>query len=360
MSTIQKNLDFNQDQSEQFADRLVNMLNEAALSMMISIGHRTGLFDNLDNLPPSTSSQIAEAANIEERYVREWLGAMVTGRIVDYDPATQSYYLPREHARWLTRQFSPENIAVSHQWTSVLGYVESNVIDKFQNGGGVHYGCYHRFHEVMAAESAQTVVAALTEHILPLSPGLRDQLQQGIQVLDIGCGSGKAVCKFAQVFPNSHFTGYDICEDVIAAAKAEASELNLTNVTFEAHDNTKINKTNHYDLLTAFDVIHDQKSPAVVLDQVYDAIKPGGTFLMQDIRASSYVENNLEHPLGSFLYTISTMHCMTVSLAQDGAGLGAVWGEELAVKMLNDAGFTDVDVKTLDHDFINNYYIMQK
>jgi 2-polyprenyl-3-methyl-5-hydroxy-6-metoxy-1,4-benzoquinol methylase len=212
----------------------------------------------------------------------------------------------------------------------------------------------------MAAESAQTVVAALTKHILPLSPGLRDQLQAGIQALDIGCGSGKAICKLAELFPNSHFTGYDICEDAIAAARAEASQLNLTNVTFETRDNTQINEVDHYDLLTAFDVIHDQKSPSIVLEQVYQAIKPGGTFLMQDIRASSFVEKNLDHPLGSFLYTISTMHWMTVSLAQDGAGLGAVWGEELALKMLNDTGFAGVQVETLDHDPINNYYIMNK
>ena len=184
---------FDQHQSEAFADRMVSMLNDAALSMMVSIGHRTGLFDTMATIPDSTSQEIAEKAGLQERYVREWLGAMVTGRIATYEPAAKTYRLPPEHARWLTRQHSPENIAVTHQWTSVLGYVESEVVDKFQNGGGVHYECFHRFHEVMAAESAQTVVAALTRRILPLAPGLRDQLRSGIDVLDIGCGSGKAV-----------------------------------------------------------------------------------------------------------------------------------------------------------------------
>ena len=351
---------FNEDVSEAFSGRLVGMLNESTLSMMISIGHRTGLFDAMADLPASTSEQIALAAELQERYVREWLGAMVTGSIVEYDADNRTYRLPAEHARWLTREFSPGNIAVTHQWTSVLGYVESQVVDKFRDGGGVHYECFHRFHEVMAAESAQTVVKALNEHILPLASGLRDQLQQGIEVLGIGCGSGKAACSLAGDFPNSQFTGYDLCEDAIAAARDEAKQLGLTNIRFETRDITQLNEPDKYDLVTAFDVIHDQKAPAVVLDQVYSAVKPGGTYLMQDIRASSYVEKNMDHPIGPFLYAISTMHCMTVSLAQDGEGLGTVWGEELAVRMLKEAGFKDVQIETLDHDIINNYYLMTK
>ena len=353
-------LPFNHDQSNAFAERMVGMLNEAALSMMVSIGHRTGLFDAMATLPPSTSHQIAEKLDLQERYVREWLGALATGHIVEYDPISQSYELPDEHARWLTRKFSPENMAVAHQWTSVLGHVESDVVEKFRHGGGVHYDCFHRFHEVMAAESAQTVVAALTDHVLPLARGLRDQLRSGIDVLDIGCGSGQAACALARVFPNSQFAGYDLCDEAIVAARDEARRRGLTNIHFETRDITDLQEPECYDLVTAFDVIHDQKAPGTVLSQVHRAIRPGGTFLMQDIRASSHLESNLDHPMGPFLYTISTMHCMTVSLAQGGDGLGTVWGEELALKMLHDAGFADVRVETLEHDIINNYYVMTK
>ena len=100
--------------------------------------------------------------------------------------------------------------------------------------------------------------------------------------------------------------------------------------------------------------------PDKVLQEIAKVLHPDGTFLMQDIRASSYVEKNMDHPIAPFLYAISTMHCMTVSLAQGGEGLGTVWGEELAVKMLEDAGFAEVRVETLDHDIINNYYLMTK
>ncbi|NIT60848.1 MAG: transcriptional regulator, partial [Aliifodinibius sp.] len=75
---------------------------------------------------------------------------------------------------------------------------------------------------------------------------------------------------------------------------------------------------------------------------------------------SSEVQNNLDHPIGPFLYTVSTMHCMTVSLAQDGMGLGTMWGKEMALEMLQKAGFRNVEVKNLEHDFQNNYYIVRK
>lgn len=351
---------FDEKKAEVFAERFMSALNESSLMMMFSIGHRTGLLDTMDRMGWSTSQQIADEGSLDERYVREWLGAMVTGRVVDYQPGDQTYKLPAEHARWLTRRASPENLAVTSQWISVLGCVESPIVDRFKSGGGVSYECYHRFHETMAEESAQNVVAALQEHILVLSGGLTEKLEQGCKVVDMGCGSGRAACAMAKAFPASGFTGYDLCEDAIAAANALAREQGLSNVTFLAKDITDLDEPETYDLVTAFDIVHDQKDPVTVLANIYAVLKGGGTFLMQDIAGSSYLEKNLDHPIGPFGYTVSTMHCMTVSLAQGGAGLGTMWGEELAEQMLEDAGFTGLTKHTLDHDFINVYYVMGK
>ena len=346
--------------AEAFAERFVAGLNESSLMMMFSIGHRTGLFDAMDGMAWSTSRQIADAAGLNERYVREWLGAMVTGKVVDYQPADKTYRLPAEHARWLTRKSTPENLAVTSQWISVMGCVESRIVDKFKNGGGVSYECYERFHETMAEESAQTVVAALHDHILPLSRGLADLLEQGAKVLDVGCGSGRAPCALARAYPASTFTGYDLCDGAIKAANALAQEQGLSNASFLTKDITELVEAETYDLVTAFDIVHDQKDPVAVLANIYAVLKSGGTFLMQDIAGSSYLEKNIDHPIGAFGYTISTMHCMTVSLAQGGAGLGTMWGEELAEKMLTEAGFTGLTKHKLDHDFINVYYVMSK
>jgi 2-polyprenyl-3-methyl-5-hydroxy-6-metoxy-1,4-benzoquinol methylase len=346
-----------QVRAEAFGQRIVETVNSAALSLMISIGHRTGLFDTLADMPPATSVQIAEQAGLSERYVREWLGAMLTGGVVEYDAACGTYWLPPEHAASLTRDASPNNAAVFTQWIAVMGGVEDQVVEAFSHGRGVPYSAYHRFHEVMAEESGQTVVAALLEHILPLVDGLSERLEAGIDVLDIGCGAGRALIELAAAFPASRFTGYDFSEEGIAAARAEARRRELNNIRFEVRDVAEVDEAEAYDLVTAFDAVHDQARPARVLRNVAAALRPDGVFLMQDIAACSHVHGNLDHPVGTLIYTISCMHCMSVSLAHGGPGLGAAWGREKALEMLRDAGFRDVSVRTLDHDIMNYYYI---
>jgi len=349
-----------QQTAETFAERMVDVLNDGALALMTSIGHRTQLFDTMAVLPPSTSEQIAEAAGLNERYVREWLGAMVTGRIVDFDPGEGTYHLPPEHAASLTRAATPDNIAMFMQYIPLLGSVEDGIVASFRNGGGVPYSAFPRFQQVMAEDSGQTVAAALVDTILPLVPGLVESLANGINVLDIGCGRGRALNLMAQAFPNSQFIGYDLSTEGIDAAWAEAKEMGLLNVRFDVKDMATQDTAGQFDLITAFDAIHDQAQPAAVLKGIVDTLRLDGTFLMQDIAGSSHVHNNLDHPIAPFLYTISCMHCMTVSLAQDGEGLDTMWGEEKALEMLAEAGFTSVEVKQLPHDFQNNYYICTK
>lgn len=349
-----------QTKADAFVDKMVGVLNQAGVALMTSVGHRTGLFDKMAKLPPSTSDDIAKAAGLDERYVREWLGAMVTGCVVDHDPDAKTYSLAPEHAACLTRTAVTENIACTMQWIAVLAGVEDEIVTCFREGGGVGYERFHRFHEVMAQESAQSVVAGLMDHILPLEKDLKQRLEQGIDVLDIGCGQGRAINALAGTFPASRFAGYDLSEEAIGSARAEAQRRGSTNVRFEVKNVTNIGEVDSFDLITAFDAIHDQADPAGVLKGIHAALRPGGTFLMQDIRASSHLHKNMNHPLGPFLYTISTMHCMTVSLAQGGAGLGTVWGEELAMEMLAEAGFGNAKITRLEHDVLNNYYLARK
>jgi ubiquinone/menaquinone biosynthesis C-methylase UbiE len=351
---------FNEEKAEAFVGRMLDTLNQASVALMTSIGHQTGLFDNLATLPPATSLEIAQACNLNERYVREWLGAMVTGRVIEYDAERQTYSLPAEHAAVLTRAASPNNLAVATQFFAVLAGVEQPIIECFRKGGGVPYSEYPRFHTVMAEESAQTVLSALTEAILPTAPGIVEALHSGIEVLDIGCGSGRAINLMARSFPNSRFTGYDFSGEAIARAQAEAQKLGLTNARFAVKDVAEIKEANRYQLITAFDAIHDQAKPRTVLREIHRALRADGVFLMQDLRASSHVHQNLDHPVGAFTYTISCLHCMTVSLALGGEGLGAAWGEEKALELLQEAGFSGVEVKQLAHDILNNYYIAKK
>lgn len=354
------NLNIDTERTDEFGQKLLQIVNHSSLSFMISIGHRARLFDIMSEMEHATSSKIAAQAGLNERYVREWLGALVTGGIVEYDPVLKTYLLPAEHAALLTRAAGSNNFATTMQWFSLFGTVEDQILDCFQEGGGVPYSEFARFHEVMAEESYNSVVCGLFEHILPLVPGLEDKLKAGIDVLDIGCGSGLALIEMAAAYPQSRFTGYDISEESIGRAKRFAAERGVSNVIFQVQDVSQMNAVSEFDLVTAFDVIHDQAKPAQVLSEVNVALRTGGTFLMQDIAASSNVEQNITNPLGPMFYTVSTMHCMTVSLAQGGAGLGTCWGKELACQMLEEAGFNNIDVQELPHDIMNYFYVMTK
>ena len=285
---------------------------------------------------------------------------LTTGGVVEYDSDRNTFYLPSEHAAFLTRAAAPNNLPVTAQFISVLGTVEDQIVECFRHGGGVPYTAFGRFHQVMADESEQTVVAGLLDSILPLAPGLAEKLLAGSEVLDVGCGCGRALNTLARAFPASRFNGYDLSEEAVGAAQREADRQGLTNVRFEVRDVTRLGESEHYDLITAFDAIHDQVKPALVLRGIAEALRPGGTFLMQDIRGSRHVEKNLAHPIAPFLYTISAMHCMTVSLAAGGDGLGTMWGEETAVEMLAEVGFRNVEVRQLPHDIMNNFYIARK
>lgn len=344
-----------------FDEWFVTALNGGALMMMISIGHRTGLFDTLAEMDWTDSVELAKQAGLNERYVREWLGAMATGGVVEVDDSGR-YRLPKDHAQLLTRDTDLDNLAVMAQYISVLGSVEDDIVECFYNGGGVPYEKYDRFHEVMAEDSGMTVLDALEDYILPLIPGLTEKLQSGISVLDVGCGRGRAMLKMADLFPNSKFKGLDLSEDAIGWARSEAKKRGLENVEFEVRDASDFDQTAEpeaYDFVTTFDAIHDQAKPLSVLKGIRKTLKPGGNYLMQDIHSTGHVHKNMDHPLGPALYTVSCMHCMSVSLAQGGEGLGAMWGREKAKELLKKAGFEDVAIHQLEHDIQNDYYIMK-
>lgn len=347
------------EKSTAFGNQMIEVLNHAGVALMMSVGHRTGLFDAMSRMDWVTTTEIAQRTGLNERYVREWLGCMVTGGLIEHDRETAAFRLPAEHAAFLTRNATPNNLAASMQWIAVLASAEDRVVEAFTHGRGVPYSAYHRFHEVMAEESGQTVVSALFERILPLVDGLTEKLQQGIRVLDVGCGVGKALMAMAEKYPQSRFTGYDMSSEAVAMAQKEAQRRWLINAHFEVRDCAAADEQieGAFDLVTAFDAIHDQAKPAEVLANIRKWLGTGGVFLMQDVRARTEIADNHDNPVAPFIYAISCMHCMSVSLASGGPGLGAAWGQEKAIEMLGEAGFAGVTAQTLPHDSINYYYV---
>ena len=345
--------------ADAFAERMIGSLNHSALALMTSIGHRTGLFDAMRDGEPRTSKALARGAGLSERYVREWLGAMTSGQIVEYDPGSRQYRLPEPHARFLTRG-AAANLAATMQWFALMGSVEGLIVDAFRHGKGVPYEAYERFHEVMAEESDQTCVAALEAHIIPLVDGLRQRLERGIDVIDVGCARGHAMLHLAKRFPASRFRGIDFAKAAIDSANAAARQAGLNNVSFQVSDAAAWCEPQCYDWITTFDAVHDQARPDRVLANIYKSLRSGGVYLMQEIAASSHVEKNVGQTMTPFIYTISTMHCMSVSLANGGMGLGAAWGRETVREMLGAAGFDTVEMRNLEHDLLNDYYVCRK
>lgn len=346
---------------EAFGSKMMDILNMGMTANMMSIGHQVGLFDTMAGLGRfATSDEISEAAGLEERYVREWLGAMTTSGIVRYDGGKGGYVLPPEHAALTTRAAGPNNFASYTQFVPMCGSIEAELIEAFNDGGGVPYSSFPRFHAAMREISASIFDATLVEVTLPMVPGAIEQLESGIRVADVGTGSGHAINVMAAAFPKSTFVGFDISEQALAVGRAEAQELGLSNSEFLVHDAANLDDVGSFDLVTTFDAVHDQVDPVGMVRSVFDMLKPGGYWLCVDIQASSHVGENIDHPMGTFFYSVSCAHCMTVSLAHDGAGLGAMWGVQTARAMFGDAGFVDLEIHNVDGDVSNNYYVCRK
>ena len=359
------------EKKSEFSERLSTILNYGALNLAMGIGYRTRLFDVMDGFQgPQTASAIAEAAELNDRYVREWLAVMVTGGIVELSQSPSGddlFRLPREHGDLLTRRAGDSNLGVYTQEIPLLTTCAIEpVLQGFRTGRGVPYFHYPKFYEFMAELANAKHSAVLVEEFLPsvLGGQLIERLKRGMRVCDVGCAQGVAVMLMAEAFPRSTFIGMDISEECIAKARLEASGKGLRNASFLNRDAALIEESrdllNSFDYVTTFDAVHDQTRPLDALINVHGLLRQEGLFSMVDIAASSSLSGNRDHPMGPFLYTVSLMHCMPVGLVDNGAGLGMMWGREAAVQMLHQAGFENVQVMDIPGDPFNVHFLCRK
>ncbi len=356
---------------ESFSEKLTAILNYGALNLGLGLGYRMGLFDIMDTLKaPQPVSVIAKNTKLNERYVLEWLGIMVTGGIVDLiqDQAGQDLFqLPKAHADLITRRAGNQNMGVYTQEIPLLTATVFEAVEKgFKTGDGIPYEMYRGFYRFMTELADAKHRQVLVDTFLPSVEhgGVLRKLKEGISVCDVGCGEGVALVVMAEAFPKSRFLGIDISHDVIGKATSTAREKGLQNITFQQQDASALEKTRElcglFDYVTAFDAIHDQTKPMEALEGIHAILKDGGVFSMVDIAASSDLSKNMDHPMGLFLYTVSLMHCMPVGLANGGTGLGMMWGREKAVSMLKEAGFANVSVEEIPEDPFNLHFFCTK
>ncbi|XP_078692284.1 S-adenosylmethionine-dependent methyltransferase Rv2258c-like [Branchiostoma floridae x Branchiostoma belcheri] len=351
-----------EETANEFGLRMVKTVSSGFVTLAMSVGARTGLFARLAGMDgPKTSAQIAEMANMKERYVREWLAVMVTGQIVDYDKEKKTYFLPKHRAGALLPGGGIRNLSL---FMSQLALVAGDVADCFPAEGpkGLPYSAYPEVHAFWGDIKEMQHKTNLVDKFLPTIPGLREDLESGIRVLDVACGRGITSLILAQHFPNSTFVGTDLCEDAIQWPSEEVEKRGLDNVTFQVQDLAKMpaDWSDSFDYVQVWDGVHDQADPERALREIFRMVKSGGRFSMVDIRGHTELADNLSSPGSPCRYGMSLLHCMPVSLYFGGKGLGAMWGQELASQMLDEAGFVDIQLLDVPYSHGEIHFLCKK
>ena len=314
----------------EFMAQAFEWLRGSYVMLALDVGIRSGLLDVLRRIERGTADEVAEAGGLSERHVREWLSLMATVGVVGYEATTGVFTAA---PGFLTATLPPGP-------PPIVGFalLAPAIADTVKNGGGVGYEAFgDGFVDRLDGSSRMTTDMFLLDAWVPAVDGLSAALSRGASVAEIGCGTGHALNVLAREFPASTYVGFDINVEALRRAEAEAKEWNLPNVRFERRDVVSLPDP-PFDVVLAFDCVHDQAHPRQVLSEVHRVLAPDGLFVMIEPRSSSNLEDNIDDPRATFLYMMSLFHCMQVSLAQGGEGLGTAWGEDRARRMLDDAG----------------------
>jgi SAM-dependent methyltransferase len=354
--TTQQSVD--QAKTEAFLGKVLSDTSGMTTTILASIGDRLGLFKQLAQAP-ATSAQLAARAEINERYAREWLGAMASAGYVEYDPTSERFTLPAEHIPVLAQEQGPFFLGGMHQMLAGMIEPLNQLIQAFQHGGGVPQSAYgHNMWDGLERLTAGGFENLLIPVWLPAMPQVQDKLERGAQVADVGCGRGKALIKLAQAYPRSHYVGYDSFEPTVEEATRNARAAGVADrVRFEQRD-VAAGLPEHYDVITTFDVVHDAVDPHGLLRAIHQALHQDGRYVCLEINCAEHLEGNAG-PLGSLFYGFSVLYCMTTSLSGHGEGLGtAGLPEGKLQEFCREAGFSNVRRVPLEHPFNSLYEIM--
>lgn len=347
MVAAQKQL--NNEKVQRFGMKLLTDTSAAVRAGLNYIGDRLGLFKVLAQSGPITVDELAAKTNLNQRYLQEWLCALSAAEYLEYDAGNRTYLLPPEHALFLSDETSPEFSGGALQMPVPLISFAPRILEAFRAGGGVQQ-CEHHPEMAEAIErfTLPFFTSFLTQHWLPSMKDVEQKLKEGCRVADVGCGGGQALIAMGKAYPNSKFFGFDHHAPAIERAKSSAAAANLKNVFFNCSSAQALNEADKFDLVTTFDVIHDMVDPAAGLRAIKSILASDGTYLMLEMNASDKLEENI-NPLASLLYSVSTLYCMTVSLAEGGAGIGACMGETKARQLTEEAGFRHFRKLPIDH-----------
>ncbi len=328
--------------TEAFMGKAMMDAASAVATVMASIGDRLGLFKALTQ-GPATSAELAERTHINERYAREWLSEMASADYLAYDPVSQRFTLPPEHAPILAQEDGPFFLGGAYQLMMAEIGQFNKLVQAFRQGGGVPQEAY----DPSIWEGQERFSSVFYEHLLvpawlPAMPEVQAKLENGALVADVGCGHGRALIKLAQTYPRSHFVGYDAFVPALARATVNAQAAGVADRVHFQHLDASEGLPERYDVITTFDVVHDAVNPRGLLRAIREALRPGGRYVCMEFNGSDRLEENAGL-VGTLFYGISILYCLTTSLAVHGEGLGTLGLPETKLRELcAEAGFSRV------------------
>jgi SAM-dependent methyltransferase len=343
---------------EAFIHQVLDHTSGTMTTLLAVIGDRLGIFKNLAEQGPATPRELAGRMTLDERYTREWLGAMASAGYLEYDPTSRRFTLPAEHAAALAQENGPFFFGGVYQMLPALASVLDAVTHAFRHGGGVTQAAYPPdMWDGLERFTAGWFENLLLQQWVPAMPDVQTHLENGADVADIGCGRGRALIKLAQAFPRSRYVGYDVFGPAVTEATERARAAGVADrVRFEERDVSN-GLPREFDVITTFDVVHDAVDPLGLLRSIRRALRARGVYVCLDINCSDKLEENV-HPLGAMFHGFSVLYCMTTSLSHGGAGLGTLGFHEPKVReMCADAGFSSVRRVPLENPFNNLYEV---
>ena len=348
-----------QQKLEALASRVVGDMASSFTMALGHIGDRLGLFKTLAGAGPVTSAQLASKTGLNERYVREWLKAMVAAEYIDYDAQRGTFVMTPEQAFVLADDDSPMSAGGALQFTTPTVMNTPRILEAFRSGGGVAYAeMGDDVTEGIARFFGPGYTNFLVGQWLAAVPGLTERLSRGIYVADVGCGHGMSTVTMAAAFPRSRFLGIDADAASIERARRLAAEREVRNVHWMAAPAQHLAPVPTHDLICTFDCIHDMAEPRATLRAIHDALAEDGVYLWSEPNASDEPLEN-RNPIGKAFASVSPLHCMTVSLAHGGEGLGTTIGERGVRALATEAGFSAVEKVEIQNPF-NQFFALRK
>lgn len=352
-------LELNHKKVEELAFRVVGDMGGAFTMALGYIGDRLGLFKAMAGAGPITSAELAKKTGLNERYVREWLKAMATAEYLDYEQSSNKFLMTDEQEFVLSNEESPMFVGGGFHFTTPSIWNVPKIMEAFKKGGGISYSeIGEEIPEAIERFFKPGYVNFLVKNWLSAVPGLIAKLEQGAKILDVGCGCGQSSVIMAGAFPKSRVTGLDYDARSIERANKLSVSNKLTNIRFIQAPAHQIPKDQRYDLICSFDCIHDMVEPLATLKAIREALADDGVYFWSEPNASENILEN-RNPVGKAFSSISPLHCMTVSLAHNGAGLGTVIGETGARKLASEAGFSKFEKLPIQNPF-NQFFALRR